>query len=151
IIVLLASLVDCKSKASEKGVETTSTQSSTRVEASTSAASAPHITKYTPPPGCPNADVAFAAGRSLTVEKEYGEAINAFDDAVRARPFDARIRAERGYAFLLSGDAKSANEDFAHAINLTTDKALLAQVWFNVGDAFAKLGDAEASRMAFAI
>ncbi len=75
---------------------------------------------------------ALARGRSATTGKRWAEAIAAFDDALRAQPNDARALSERGYAELLSGDREKATADF-EAARFTHDRALAAQVWFNLG------------------
>jgi hypothetical protein len=99
--------------------------------------------------GCPDYAKSMQAGRAATLSKRFDAAFEAFDDAVRAKPVDARARSERGYAYLLAGQADRASADFYDAIALTKDRALLAQIWFNQGTALAK--DADASRIAFVI
>lgn len=110
-----------------------------------------------PPPrkarssSCPNATVSLAAGRKATRAKRYAEAIEAFDEAIRARPADARLRSERGFAYLLDGNARRAKVDFEDAATLTEDRDLLAQIWFNVGLAGEKLGTTDEARLAFVV
>jgi hypothetical protein len=78
--------------------------------------------------------VALAKGRKATTAKDWRTAIAAFDEAVRADPHDARAYAERGYAHLLADDdLDAADKDFDRASELTVDKPLLAQIWFNRG------------------
>jgi hypothetical protein len=90
-------------------------------------------------------------GRRATTEKRFEAAVLAFDDAVRARPVDARVRSERGYAYLKWGKADRALTDFVDAQALTVDASLKSQIWFNIALAFESRGDAERERIALAV
>ena len=151
--VLLVVVAACRSKAPPTPApQPSASSSSPSLQATRDAAPAASATsRYARPPGCPDYVAALASARKLTLDKDWVSAIDAFDDAVRARPLDAHVRAERGYAQLLSGNASAAKSDLLQAILLTKDKALLAQIYFNLGDVFDKLGDAEASRVAFSV
>ncbi|HOU93591.1 MAG TPA: hypothetical protein PLU22_21215 [Polyangiaceae bacterium] len=72
-----------------------------------------------PGAGCPDPEAAFQRARQASGEGRWEDAIAAFDLAIRARPVQARLRAERGYAYLESGDAKRARQDFYDALTLT--------------------------------
>lgn len=89
-------------------------------------------------------------GRKATLAKKFDDAIAAFDAALVAVPDDARAYTERGYAKLLAKDYDAAVVDLDKAAARTTDKKLLAQVWFNYGLAAEGKGDAEKARAAFA-
>jgi len=90
-------------------------------------------------------------GRAATKAGRYDDAIAAFDRAVRARPVDARARAERGFAYVKRGSARTAVLDFDDARSLTREQELLSQIYFNLADAAANLGEPEAERLALAL
>src|SRR5882762_1896328 len=54
---------------------------------------------------------ALNEGRSATRKKHYKEAIAAFDRAAKLKPYTARAYAEKGYAELLAGKFKAAEDD----------------------------------------
>ncbi len=85
---------------------------------------------------------AMKVGRAATVQKNYPDAIHAFDEAATAVPRDARARSERGYAKYLAGDNVGAKADFDDAVDLVpaTDKKLAAQIYFNQGLTAQKAG-----------
>jgi hypothetical protein len=87
--------------------------------------------------------------RKLSLEKRYDEARSAYTEAIAERP-DAIALGERGYVKLLSGDRDGAEEDLLLAIAAEGDATTLAQVWYNLGLAEQRAGDAEAARAAFA-
>ncbi len=62
----------------------------------------------------------------------YDEAIQLFDRAVRMRPFDARARGERGFAYLKMGKLRETSVDFDYARALAKDRVLLSQVYLNL-------------------
>lgn len=101
--------------------------------------------------GCPDPEAAFRRARRASGEGRWQDAIVAFDLAIRARPVQARLRAERGYAYLKSGDAKRARQDFYDALTLTKERRLSAECWYNVALAEAALGDEEATRLAYVL
>jgi tetratricopeptide (TPR) repeat protein len=77
---------------------------------------------------------ALKRGRVATDAKRYADAIAAFDDALAARPNDARAQSERGYARLLDGtDLAAAEADLDAAAARTKDAKLLSSIWFNRG------------------
>jgi hypothetical protein len=78
---------------------------------------------------CPDDPRAMAAGRNLVAQGDYQGAIEAFTEALRARPGDAHAWAELGYAALLAG--KDAEPALLRARSLAHDPALLAQIWWN--------------------
>lgn len=51
---------------------------------------------------------AMTRGRKATDAKDYDKAIAAFDEALAAKPGDARARAEQGFAYLLNGSLPGA-------------------------------------------
>lgn len=92
----------------------------------------------------------LSAGRKATLAKRWESAIEAFDDALVAKPGDLRALAERGYARLLSGDETRALVDLDAALDGPADSKLRAQIHFNRGLAYEKLGDEPRARQAFA-
>lgn len=74
-------------------------------------------------------------GRKLTRDKQYAEAIAAFDEALR-RSGDklARAWSGRGYAKLLAGDEAGARSDFERALALDDDAKFQAAIYFNLGE-----------------
>jgi hypothetical protein len=77
---------------------------------------------------------AMKRGRVATDAKRYADAIAAFDDALVARPNDARAQSERGYARLLDGsDLAAAEADLDAAAARTKDAKLLSSIWYNRG------------------
>lgn len=92
----------------------------------------------------------MAKGRAATRAKEFTAAISGFDDALAAKPDDARALSERGYAKLLMRDFKGASLDNRAASRLTEDKKILAQIWFNEGLVAESEGIAPSARMFFA-
>lgn len=100
---------------------------------------------------CRRYTTAMAKGRAATKAARYDEAIAAFDRAVRARPVDARARAERGFAYLSQGAAERALADLDDASLLTQERSLLAQIYLNLAVASAKLNLTEAERIALVL
>ncbi len=86
---------------------------------------------------------AMRAGRKATDAARYDEAIDAFNDALKVRPNDARAISERGFAYLLDGSLLGAEEDLDRAAGLTKDKKLLSSIWFNRGLVEDKRHEAE--------
>jgi hypothetical protein len=98
-------------------------------------------------------------GRKLAAAGDLEGAERAFDEAVRARPYDAAPRAERAYVGLrrvlaLPEDQHAAalagvvvELDLARA--LTRDRGLLAQIVYNLGLAHEGRGYDELARLAF--
>lgn len=94
---------------------------------------------------------AVADGRKATREKRWADAEAAFTKALRARPADARTRAERGYARLLGDELDEAAQDFERALAGGVDAKLGGQVFYNVGLLREKRKQPESARAAFAI
>jgi hypothetical protein len=139
-------MLGCKAEVAPSGDGSVATV--VKAAASPSANATTHYARATE---CPDSALTVAAARTYAVDKDWPSALAAFDDVVRARPLDARMRAERGYALLLSGDAAHAKVDLMTAARLTDSRVLLAQIYLTLGDVSAALGDVEASRVAFAI
>jgi hypothetical protein len=91
----------------------------------------------------------MAIGRKRAASSDHQGAIEGFEEALRARPADARAWAELGYAALLAG--RNAGPALLRARVLTEDSALLAQVWFNEGLFRERQNDQEGARLAFAV
>jgi len=92
---------------------------------------------------------AMKRGRAATRETKYPDAEVAYETALDAKPGDAQALAERGYARLLNGESERASEDLARAAELTQDRRLLAQIWFNRGLVEEKIGSSDATLAAF--
>jgi len=92
----------------------------------------------------------LSAGRKATLEKDYPAAIKGFDEALAARPEDPRALSERGYAKLLARDFKAARVDLDKSARGTSDKKLLASIWFNEGLISESLGEGASAQMYFA-
>jgi hypothetical protein len=91
-------------------------------------------------------------GRKATIAKTYKEAIAGFDEALAAKPNDARALGERGFARLLEGsDLDAAKRDFDLATGGTNDPQLLSELWFNRGLVEEKRGNAENATAAFVV
>jgi hypothetical protein len=91
--------------------------------------------------------MAIARRRSLTGDQQG--ALEAFTEALRAQPLDARAWAELAYAAHLAG--RDARGEFHVARSLTRDKTLLAQIWFNTALAEERHGAPEAARIALVL
>jgi hypothetical protein len=115
----------------------------------TAAAATPEASAPAPPPGCPRYAPAMARGRERTKAADYDAALEAFDEARRAKPFSAEMWAERGYAELLAG--KDALPSLAVARSLTKKPALLGAIWFNEGLMLARAGKPDEARLRFAV
>jgi hypothetical protein len=88
-------------------------------------------------------------GREQANRAEYTAAIRSFDDAVRARPFDAEARFERGRARYASGAPFLPDFEIARA--LTADKDLERRALIFIAHVQADAGNQESSRLALAI
>ena len=88
-------------------------------------------------------------GRTLTGQKEYAEAIAAFNAAIAADATLGRAWSGRGYARLQKGDYAEAKTDFQKALKLDSSKAFQAAVWFNLGLVAEKQKDTAAARKAY--
>lgn len=100
-------------------------------------------------------DDAMRRARALSA-KDHASAARAFDEAVRARPYDARARAERAFEEILAATGAEAGSaayweaasELTLARALTRDKALLAQIEWNTALAEERRGDAVQARRA---
>lgn len=147
----IATLAACHSPTSPTILDAAATATSSQAIPTTPVAStSTSAAVYARASACPQATTALATARRFTLDKNYPAASDAFDDAIRAKPADAHIRAERGYAKFLAGDITAAKNDWLTALTLTKDESLIAQIDFNFGETFEKTGDAEAARVAFA-
>ncbi|MCA9592542.1 MAG: hypothetical protein KC776_04500 [Myxococcales bacterium] len=102
-----------------------------------------------PAPGekCVGYREAFDRGMALEKTGEHAAAIAAFDDAIRARPYDARARLERGRARLVSGHPNV--RDFDLARSLTRDPSIVREAWLLRGRALS--AQPKEARLAFAM
>lgn len=74
-------------------------------------------------------------GRKLTRDKQYVEAIAAFDEALKLSGDKlARAWSGRGYARLLAGDLAGAESDFQKALTLDDTPKFQAAIYFNLGE-----------------
>lgn len=81
------------------------------------------------------------------MSKHYAAAARAFDEAVRARPYDAEARAERAYVRILDG--KGSVEELQLARALAVSPVLEGEIAFNEGLFYDKQGDKDDARRAF--
>ncbi|MCY1061587.1 tetratricopeptide repeat protein [Nannocystis sp. SCPEA4] len=88
-------------------------------------------------------------GRKKTREKNYAEAIAAFDAAIEIDAELVSAYAGRGYAHLLAGDRERARADFKTALRKSDEPKLQAAVWFNMGTLAVQENDTKAARAAF--
>jgi hypothetical protein len=93
---------------------------------------------------------ALAKGRAATAKKNFGEAISAYDQAVKLAPRDAAAIGERGYVKFLAGNASDAERDLTAARNLPATPKVAGEIWFNLGLVRAQRGDGDGARIAFA-
>lgn len=89
-------------------------------------------------------------GRKLTAKKKYPEAIAAFTRALEVDHNQARAWSGRGYARLLNGQLDAARADLTRALDLNTDKAFQAAIWYNFGLLAEAKKDDMAAVLAFA-
>ena len=84
--------------------------------------------------GCSlNPDTDLARGRKLASSSRWQEALIAYDPAVRKRPGDATLRAERGFALYKLGAIAQAESDWLLGLGLTKDQGTLGALHFNLG------------------
>lgn len=85
----------------------------------------------------PDLATAFAnLGTVLRKRERYGEAVDAYSDALKIEPGDAMIVNNKGYAYFLSGDYEKALADFLKAIDLSPEYAYAHN---NLASAYIKL------------
>jgi tetratricopeptide (TPR) repeat protein len=84
-------------------------------------------------------------GRKLTRDKQYAEAIAAFDKAIAASDKAAKAWSGRGYAKLLAGDLDGADSDLKRALELDDTPKFQAAVYFNLGEIAEKRNDKPAA------
>ncbi|MCC6215384.1 MAG: hypothetical protein IT376_10975 [Polyangiaceae bacterium] len=113
-----------------------------------SISSAPAPTAAATP--CPRYEESLARARRFARAGEAAAAIRAYDDAVLARPYDARARLERGQV-RLAASAEDALRDLRAARSLTRDPALVIDALLSTADAHTRRGDAAAARLALAL
>jgi hypothetical protein len=104
-----------------------------------------------PPPtgGCPDYAASLARGRALAGKRDFTAAIAAFDDAIRARPYDARARLERGRATAATGG--DATSDVELARSLTMDRELEVEALLESARAQTAAKKPEKARLTYAI
>jgi hypothetical protein len=100
-------------------------------------------------PACPARDYerGMSRGRNLLARGDYRVAARAFDEAVRARPFDARARELRARARVFLGTATHEELEVARA--LATDDEVVADVDYDQGMLFERDGNDERARRSF--
>ncbi len=104
----------------------------------------------------PKARAAYRAGmrtgRKATDARQWSAAIAGFDQALAAKPGDARAFGERGFARLLDGtDLDGASRDLDRAAGGTKDTKLLSSIWFNRGLIDEKRGNEINATAAFVV
>jgi hypothetical protein len=102
-----------------------------------------------PGSGCPDYAASLARGQALSGRRDFAGAIVAFDDAIRARPYDARARLERGRATAVTGGDPSS--DFELARSLTTDRGLELEALLESARAQTRAKKPEKARLTYAI
>ncbi|HVJ19954.1 MAG TPA: tetratricopeptide repeat protein [Polyangiaceae bacterium] len=91
----------------------------------------------------------LAEGRKATKAARYEAAVDAFAEALWAKPDDAQVYAERGYALYLARKLDDAERDLEQAADRATDRKLRAQIFFNLG--LVREARAEDATSAFAL
>jgi len=92
---------------------------------------------------------ALAAARRATRARDYEQALAEFDRALKARPGDPRAYAEQGYAALLAKKFDLARDSLGRAASATSEHALRAQIFYNLG--LVREGQGQDPISAFAI
>lgn len=90
-----------------------------------------------------------ARGDQLTIQKNYGEAIAAFETAIAADDSYAQGHAGLGYAALLADNLDRAEPALKKALTLEAPDKFKGAVWFNLGMLAQKRGDKAAARQAY--
>jgi hypothetical protein len=100
-------------------------------------------------PECPlhSYEHGIVVGRAFMAQQDYRHAARAFDEAVRARPFDARIREERALARILEGTASHEELEVARALAREGD--VIAAIDYDQGLLYQRDGDEEHARVSF--
>lgn len=98
---------------------------------------------------CTDYTESMKRGRAQANRGEYALAMKSFDDAVRARPFDAEARFERGGARYASGAPFLPDFEIARA--LTNDKDLQQRSLVFIAHVQSDAGNQDASRLTLAI
>jgi tetratricopeptide (TPR) repeat protein len=80
-------------------------------------------------------------GRKLTRERDFANAITAFDKVIENEPKHARAWSGRGFAKLGQDDLDGARADFEKALTLEDDAKFQAAVYFNLGQIAEKQKD----------
>ncbi len=101
----------------------------------------------------PTYNQAMKQGHALVANKDAVGAMAAFQQALAAKPGDARALSELSAAALLVGDLDIAREAAEKSINAAMDSGdvkLAAASYYNLGRAKETAGDAEGARRAYA-
>lgn len=91
----------------------------------------------------------MVARRAVT-EKRYDDALTHYTKALSTGRSDAQCLGERGYVRLLKKELDAATDDLLLAAGAVGSDRTLAQVWYNLGLAWAQSSQPEAARVAFA-
>ena len=102
--------------------------------------------------GCStNPDADLSRGRKFASKSHWQEALAAYDPAVRKRPGDATLRAERGLALYKLGALEHAESDWLLGLGLTSEQVTLAALHFNLGLLYETRKMPDESRLHFAL
>jgi tetratricopeptide (TPR) repeat protein len=86
-----------------------------------------HVPTISQPPtsthSLETAEAYLIRGDSFSANKDYGQAIMDYDQAIRLNPAYAEAYNNRGYAYYWSGDATQAIADYSRAIELRPNYA----------------------------
>lgn len=88
-------------------------------------------------------------GGALILEGEEEEAHPHFEAAARINPKDAMSRSNLGTYFQTHHQMREAEAEYKAAIDLTSDRGLLAQTYANLGAAERALGEDDQARASF--
>ena len=102
--------------------------------------------------GCSaNPDADLARGRKFASSSRWQEALTSYDSAVRKRPGDATLRAERGLALYKLGALEPAQSDWLFGLGLAKDRVTLGALHFNLGLLYETKRILDESRLHFAL
>lgn len=99
----------------------------------------------------PQVDEAAAAkaleeARAAVKGKRFTDAAAAFERALDAKPGDAGVLAERGWALFLAGDPAGATTASWQALSLTDDPKRQGAIYYNLGRIREEKGDVDGAR-----
>jgi tetratricopeptide (TPR) repeat protein len=101
-----------------------------------------HVPTISQPPtsthSLETAEAYLIRGDSFSANKDYGQAIMDYDQAIRLNPAYAEAYNNRGYAYYWSGDATQAIADYSRAIELRPN---YAYAYNNRGAAYMASGN----------